>query len=87
MFDSCESLADLNAERIQLLQKDGADPLEINNAYNARKMKILSNSNNANKYIQLNPIILTPTVPEQYMGVPYIGDPTKEGRISLVVPK
>ena len=86
MFKDCNSLAELNAERIQLLQKDGADPLEINNAYNARKLQILSASELTNRFTKVKPIILEPDPVQEYCSIPFVGDPLKGGCISLKVP-
>lgn len=86
MFKDCKSLAELNAERIQLLQKDGVDPLEINNAYNARKLQLLSESELTNRFARVNPIILEAEPVQEYSSIPFVGDPLRGGCISLKVP-
>lgn len=78
MFRHCNTLAELNAERIKLSKT--IPIVELNNAYNARRNEVL---NSTASYKRVMPTILTPKVPVQYAGVPVAGRSDKPGSIIL----
>lgn len=43
MFDSCRTLEELNRER-QVCMRSGAQPLEVNSAYNKAKRRLLEDT-------------------------------------------
>ena len=79
MFKDCNTLAELNAKRIQATS-EGTDLVEINNAYNARRCEILSKRK---PFVVLKPISVEPREVSQYCGVPVAGRSKEVGCISL----
>lgn len=79
MFDDCNTLAELNAARIQYVSK-GVNLLDVNNAYNIRRQEIL---NSRSRYIKLTPITATPREVTLYCGVPVAGRSKEKGVIKF----
>lgn len=79
MFKDCNTLAELNAKRIQATS-EGVDLIEVNNAYNTRRCEILSTRK---PFVVLKPIIVEPRTVQQYCGIPIVGRATEVGCISL----
>lgn len=78
MFENCTSLSELNAERIKL--SSSTNIVELNNAYNEARAKII---NSRNHYVKLNPILPKLEPVTKYCGVPVVGRSTEEGFIML----
>lgn len=78
MFENCTSLSELNAERIKL--SSNVDLVELNNAYNAARTKII---NSRNHYVKLTPIFPKLEPVTKYCGVPVVGRSTKEGFLMM----
>lgn len=79
MFETCNTLAELNAARISATN-EGGDLTEINNAYNSRRQEIL---NSRSKVFHLTPIIIQPDEVTQYCGIPIAGRSSEVGCIKL----
>lgn len=78
MFENCNSLAELNAERIKL---SATIPIvELNNAYNVRRQEIL---NSSTSFKRVTPITVLPGEIVTYAGVPIAGRSTIPGCIQL----
>ena len=78
MFENCNTLQELNEERVRLSQTMGNVP-ELNNAYNEKRIKIL----NSKSVARLNPIKVMPIKFETSMAIPYAGQTDKPGHIIL----
>lgn len=78
MFENCTTLSQLNAERVRLSQSH--DIVEVNNAYNAKRTKILSSRVNYNK---LTPVFVTVEPLIKYSGIPVAGRSTEPNTIKL----
>lgn len=79
MFETCETLMDLNAERAQLCTR-GADIVAINNAYNVARQRII---NSRNQFIKLVPKLPHIEPVEQYCSIPIAGRSTVPNTIIL----
>lgn len=80
MFESCSSLADLNAARAMATQEEGCDLIAINNSYNKRRQEILEQRK---PFVVLSPIVVQPREAIPYCGVPVCGPSVKVGCITL----
>lgn len=69
MFETCNSLTELNAERIKLTSQ-GVPLIELNNAYNKKRQEILSKRK---PFVELKKLIPAPYSPTQFSGVPVAG--------------
>lgn len=78
MFESCTTLAELNAARIQAASD--TDIITVNNAYNARRAEILQARAN---FTRITPVFVTIPEPVKYSGVPVAGYSQEEGVIKL----
>lgn len=78
MFEACETLSQLNAERVRLSQTENI--VEVNNAYNARRIEILSARLNFNK---LTPVFVTIEEAVKYSGIPIAGRSSEVNTIEL----
>lgn len=79
MFEHCETLSQLNSERIRLSQTHSL--VEVNNAYNVRRAEILQAKQT--EFIKLTPVFVTLPQPVKYMGIPIAGRAQKPNTISL----
>lgn len=68
MFEDCNTLAELNAARTLAAQNNPI--VEVNNAYNARRIEIL---NARVTYRKVTPVFVTVADPVTYCGVPVAG--------------
>lgn len=78
MFEHCTTLAELNAERIKLSKT--VPIVELNNAYNARRMEVL---NSSSSFKRVSPIRVVADEAVRYAGIPIAGRSTTPGRITL----
>jgi hypothetical protein len=78
MFSHCNSLAELNAERIKL---SATVPIvELNNAYNQRRQEVL---NASTSFKRVHPITVIPEPVTKYAGIPIAGRSPVPGCIKL----
>lgn len=68
MFSHCTTLGQLNAERTRLSMM--MPLIEVNNAYNARRLEILRARKN---FLELTPVFVTVEEPVRYAGIPIAG--------------
>lgn len=78
MFEDCNTLAELNAARIVEVQTHPA--IEVNNAYNARRVEILNARRN---FTKITPVFVTIAEPVRYGGIPLGGRSDEVGVIKL----
>lgn len=78
MFSDCKTLAELNQARVQAASKYPI--VEVNNAYNEQRKKILSARNN---FIQLKFIEVPKFEPQMSAALIYKGSSTKPGVIEV----
>lgn len=78
MFEDCKTLAELNQARVQAVRDH--DVVEVNNAYNLQRKKILESRRN---YVQVtfNPIPVIEHTPIAFFT--YKGPASKAGAIEL----
>lgn len=80
LFETCTTLGELNAARIKAVN-DGGDIVEVNNAYNAAKTKMLESTRSFG--IKLTPIVVKPREVVQYCGIRVCGRSDEVGVIKL----
>ena len=73
MFESCETLADLNAERAKMCLTENVDIVKLNNEYNLARLRIISERN---QFIKLTPIYPSFEPVQQFSGIPIAGRST-----------
>lgn len=78
MFSHCNSLAELNAERIKLSKT--IPIVELNNAYNARRQEVL---NSSTSFKRVHPVTVIADNAIKYAGIPIAGRSHKPGCIIL----
>lgn len=78
MFETCMTLAELNAERIKL--SASTDLVVLNNAYNARRNEILQKRSNFTR-VDFIKCSARPVI--KYCGVPVYGPTDEPGVIKL----
>lgn len=80
MFENCNSLADLNAERVKLSSQPGCDLVSINNAYNQKRKDIIAGHK---PYLTLEPVVVSAREVVQMAGIPVVGRSTVPGVIEM----
>lgn len=78
MFESCNTLAELNATRMKLI--DSVDTVTLNNAYNVRRTEIL---NTKPMFTKPNFITIIPAPAQTFAGIPCAGKSTVAGCIQF----
>lgn len=79
MFETCTNLSELNAERIRLTT-EGVPLVEVNNAYNEKRQKILTSRK---PYVELRKLVPKAYTTKQYSGMPIAGKSDKVGSLIL----
>jgi hypothetical protein len=79
IFDDCNTLAELNAERIKATTSD-VDLVTINNMYNERRQELLTSKK---PFVVLKPVIVKPREVTRYSGIPIVGRTKYPGCIQL----
>ena len=80
MFESCETLADLKAERAKIWLAENVDIVKLNNEYNLARSRIISERN---QFIKLTPIYPSFEPVQQFSGIPIAGRSTDLNCIQL----
>ena len=80
MFESCETLADLNAERAKMCLAENVNIIQLNNEYNSARSRIISERN---QFIKLTPIYPSYEPAQQFSGIPIAGRSTDLNCIQL----
>ena len=80
MFESCETLADLNAERAKMCLAENVNIVQLNNEYNSARLRIISERN---QFIKLTPIYPSYEPAQQFSGIPIAGRSTDLNCIQL----
>lgn len=79
MFENCNTLAELTAERIRLAATE--DIVAVNNAYNARRIDILQSKSNFTR-VEFTKLAEYPPQ-DKVCGIPIAGNSPKPATITL----